>query len=182
MNDLNMNDISQNGTSDDSQSQSRTELKIQAGAAVKGRDAGDDGDDIVYPSTIAFVLVHLVCIAAIWTGITWQSVALCAALYWLRIFFIGAGYHRYFSHRAYATSRAFQLLLAVGAQSTAQKSVLWWATQHRHHHLHSDTARDLHSPRQKGFLYSHVGWIFARRQDSFDLNKIADFARFPELM
>jgi len=34
MNDLNMNDISQNGTSDDSQSQSRTELKIQAGAAV----------------------------------------------------------------------------------------------------------------------------------------------------
>src|SRR5258708_7107970 len=149
---------------------------------IEGGDAPDDLDDIVYPSTIAFILVHLACCAAIWTGIPWHSVALCAALYWLRIFFIGAGYPRYFSHRAYATSRAFQLILALGAQSTTQKSVLWWATQHRHHHLHSDTERDLHSPCQKGFWYSHVGWIFARRQDSFDLNKIADFAKFPELM
>jgi stearoyl-CoA desaturase (Delta-9 desaturase) len=149
-------------------------------APINGHDR--ELDDIIYPSAIPFVLVHLACIAAIWTGITWQSVALGAALYWLRIFFIGAGYHRYFSHRAYATSRLFQLVLAVGAQSTAQKSVLWWATQHRHHHLHSDTERDLHSPRQKGFIYSHVGWIFARRQDSLDLVKIADFAKFPELM
>jgi stearoyl-CoA desaturase (delta-9 desaturase) len=161
---------------------SHTGLQLQPRAQINPQGERDDGEDIVYPSTIAFVLVHLICIAAIWTGITWQSVALCVALYWLRIFFIGAGYHRYFSHRAFSTSRAFQLVLAVGAQSTTQKSVLWWATQHRHHHLHSDTERDLHSPRQKGFLYSHVGWIFARRQDSFDLNKIADFAKFPELM
>jgi stearoyl-CoA desaturase (delta-9 desaturase) len=155
-----------------------------------GRDNNNGGnndqdgnlDEIVYPSVIPFVLVHLACAAAVWTGITWQSVAICAALYWLRIFAIGAGYHRYFSHRAYATSRAFQLLLALFAQSTAQKSVLWWATQHRHHHLHSDTERDLHSPRQKGFWYSHVGWIFARRQNSLDLTRIADFAKFPELM
>jgi stearoyl-CoA desaturase (delta-9 desaturase) len=149
---------------------------------IGGGAEPDDQDDIVYPSTIAFIIVHLACFAAFWTGLTWQSIALCAALYWLRIFFIGAGYHRYFSHRAYSTSRAFQLILALGAQSTTQKSVLWWATQHRHHHLHSDTARDLHSPRQKGFWYSHVGWIFARRQGSFELVKIADFAKFPELM
>jgi stearoyl-CoA desaturase (delta-9 desaturase) len=52
---------------------------------------------------------------------------------------------------------------------------------HRHHHLHSDTENDGHSPRHKGFLYSHIGWIFARRNDSVDLGKIPDFARFPEL-
>jgi stearoyl-CoA desaturase (delta-9 desaturase) len=164
----------------DPQSDPRSDLKPSA-APIKDGDA-DDLDDIIYPSTIAFILVHLACFAAIWTGITWQSVVICVALYWLRIFAIGAGYHRYFSHRAYATSRVFQLVLALLAQSTTQKSVLWWATQHRHHHLHSDTARDLHSPRQKGFWYSHVGWIFARRQDSLDLTRIADFARFPELM
>ena len=139
-------------------------------------------DDIMYPSAIPFVLVHLACLAAFWTGITWTAVALCIALYWLRIFAIGAGYHRYFSHRAYATSRAFQFMLAVLSQSTTQKSVLWWAAKHRHHHLHSDTETDVHSPRQKGFLYSHVGWIFARRHDLTDLVKIADFARYPELM
>jgi stearoyl-CoA desaturase (Delta-9 desaturase) len=76
----------------------------------------------------------------------------------------------------------FQFLLATVSQSTAQKSVLWWASKHRHHHLHSDTECDVHSPRHKGFLYSHLGWIFSRRHETTDLLKIADFARYPELM
>ena len=141
-----------------------------------------DHDDIVYPSAIPFVLVHLACFGAIWTGVTWEAAALGIALYWLRIFAIGAGYHRYFSHRAYSTSRAFQFVLAVLAQSTAQKSVIWWAAKHRHHHLHSDTVHDVHSPRHHGFIYSHLGWIFARSADDLDLVKVADLARYPELM
>jgi stearoyl-CoA desaturase (delta-9 desaturase) len=139
-------------------------------------------DDIIYPSAIPFVLAHLACLGAFWTGISWQSIVIGVALYWLRIFTIGAGYHRYFSHRAYSAGRAFQFVLAVLSQSTAQKSVLWWAAKHRHHHLHSDTERDVHSPRHKGFFYSHLGWLFARRHDATDLVKVADFARYPELM
>jgi stearoyl-CoA desaturase (delta-9 desaturase) len=138
--------------------------------------------DIMYPSAIPFVLVHLACVAALWTGVTYDALVLCFLLYWLRIFAIGAGYHRYFSHRAYRTGRAFQLALAVLSQSTAQKSVLWWASKHRHHHLHSDTETDVHSPRHKGFVYSHLGWIFSRKNDVADLVKVADFARYPELM
>jgi stearoyl-CoA desaturase (delta-9 desaturase) len=138
--------------------------------------------DIMYPSAIPFVLVHLACVAALWTGVTYDALVLCFLLYWLRIFAIGAGYHRYFSHRAYRTSRAFQFALAVLSQSTAQKSVLWWASKHRHHHLHSDTETDVHSPRHKGFVYSHLGWIFSRKNDAADLVKVADFARYPELM
>jgi stearoyl-CoA desaturase (delta-9 desaturase) len=138
-------------------------------------------DDIMYPSAIPFVLVHLACLAAFWTGVTWTAVALCIGLYWLRIFGIGAGYHRYFSHRSYSTSRAFQFVLAVLSQSTTQKSVLWWAAKHRHHHLHSDTELDVHSPRHKGFFYSHVGWIFSRHHATTDLVKVEDFARYPEL-
>ena len=144
--------------------------------------AADEHDDIMYPSVLPFLAVHLGCVAAIWTGMTWQAIAICASLYALRMFAIGAGYHRYFSHRAYATSRAFQFVLAFLAQSTAQKSVLWWAAKHRHHHLHSDTEHDVHSPRHKGFVYSHVGWIFARKHDATDLVKVGDFASYPELM
>ncbi len=144
--------------------------------------ADGEHDDIIYPSAIPFVLVHVACFAAIWTGITWQALVICAVLYWLRIFAIGAGYHRYFSHRAYATGRGFQFVLAFISQSTAQKSVLWWAAKHRHHHLHSDTGQDVHSPRHTGFVYSHVGWIFARRHGDVDLAKVADLARHPELM
>lgn len=139
-------------------------------------------DDILYPESVPFILVHLACFGAIWTGVTGTAVGIGITLYWLRMFAIGAGYHRYFSHRAYSTSRAFQFILAFLAQSTAQKSVLWWSAKHRHHHLHSDTEHDVHSPRHKGFLYAHVGWIFARQHEGADLAKVADLARYPELM
>jgi stearoyl-CoA desaturase (Delta-9 desaturase) len=139
-------------------------------------------DDIVYPSALPFILVHLGCVAAIWSGVTWQAIAICAVLYVLRMFAVGAGYHRYFSHRSYSTSRVFQFILAFLAQSNAQKSVLWWAAKHRHHHLHSDTLQDVHSPRHKSFLYSHLGWIFDGQHDKADLVKVADFAKFPELL
>jgi len=145
-------------------------------------DADDDHDDIIYPSAIPFILVHLGCFAAVWTGVTWLALAICVTLYWLRIFAIGAGYHRYFSHRAYTTSRAFQFVLALMSQTTTQKSVIWWASKHRHHHLHSDTGEDVHSPRHHGFIYSHLGWIFARRHDGPDLAKVTDLTRYPELM
>jgi stearoyl-CoA desaturase (delta-9 desaturase) len=142
----------------------------------------DAHDDVIFPSAVPFVLVHVSCLAAIWTGITWDALAVCAGLYVLRIFAIGAGYHRYFSHRSYATSRTFQFALALLAQTTTQKSVLWWAAKHRHHHLHSDTEEDVHSPLQSGFLYSHVGWIFTKRHDTADLTRVGDLTRFPELM
>jgi stearoyl-CoA desaturase (delta-9 desaturase) len=145
-------------------------------------DADDEHDDIIYPSAIPFILVHLGCFAAVWTGVTWLALAICVTLYWLRIFAIGAGYHRYFSHRAYTTSRAFQFVLALMSQTTTQKSVIWWASKHRHHHLHSDTGEDVHSPRHHGFIYSHLGWIFARRHDGPDLAKVTDLTRYPELM
>ena len=145
-------------------------------------DVVQEHDDIMYPQVVLFLLIHIGCVAAIWSGVTWQAIAICMVLYGSRMFAIGAGYHRYFSHRAYSTSRVFQFILAFLAQSSAQKSVLWWAAKHRHHHLHSDTKRDVHSPQHKGFVYSHVGWIFARQHDATDLLKVTDFASYPELM
>ena len=147
-----------------------------------------DNDDarpqvrFLHPQAIPFVLVHVFCLAAIWTGVTWQAAVLGVGLYWLRMFAIGAGYHRYFSHRAFSTSRAFQFVLAFLAQTTAQNSVLWWAALHRRHHLYSDTEEDTHSPRQRGFFYAHVGWIFDQRHHQTDLVRVADLAAFPELM
>ncbi len=140
-----------------------------------------DHSDIVYPAAAPFVLVHLGCLLALWTGVTWRAAAIGFGLYWLRIFAIGAGYHRYFSHRSYSTGRVFQFVLAFLAQTSAQNSVLWWAAKHRHHHLHSDTEHDAHSAKRRGFVYSHVGWIFDRRHHGTDYVKVADLARYPEL-
>jgi stearoyl-CoA desaturase (delta-9 desaturase) len=116
------------------------------------------------------------------SGVTWELVALCVASYYLRMFAVTAGYHRYFSHRAFRTSRAFQFVLAVLAQSSAQKGALWWAANHRHHHQHSDTDEDVHSPVKRGFLWSHMGWILVKKYEGTDLNKVKDLARYPELV
>jgi len=139
-------------------------------------------EDIAYPATIPFLLVHLACFAVLWTGVTWRAAALGVLLYGLRIFAIGAGYHRYFSHRAYATSRVFQFLLACLAQSSAQRGILWWAAHHRRHHRYSDMPQDVHSPVQRGFLYAHLGWIFVPRNDATDYSAVRDLAKFPELV
>jgi len=145
------------------------------------RTADAEHDDIIYPDTIPFLLVHLACFAAFWTGVTWQAVALCIALYVSRMFVVTAGYHRYFSHRSFKTSRVFQFILGFLAQTSAQRGVLWWAAKHRHHHRHSDTELDVHSPRHKGFWYSHVGWIFTPRHDMADFSTIPDLTKYPEL-
>ena len=125
--------------------------------------------------------VHVVCLAAFFTGVSWKAVGLCLALYVIRMFGITAGYHRYFAHRSYRTSRFFQFLMAWLGCSAVQKGPLWWASHHRHHHQHSDQEEDVHSPELKGFWWSHAGWILSKKYEATDLNIIKDFAKYPEL-
>jgi len=106
-----------------------------------------------------FMGMHLIPLLAFFTHVTAFDWILCAALYVVRMFFVTGGYHRYFSHRAFKTSRFFQFILAGGAQSSFQKGVLWWAANHRIHHKHSDTPEDPHSANLYGFWYAHIGWI-----------------------
>ena len=131
-------------------------------------------------SSIPFILVHLLPFVAIFTGVSWADVVLLIALYYLRLFFITAGYHRYFSHRSYKTNRVMQAILAFGGTMAAQKGPLWWAAHHRDHHRYSDTERDIHSP-LKGFWWSHVGWILCDRYNETKLENIQDFAKYPEI-
>ena len=87
--------------------------------------------------------VHAAALGVFFTGVTKTALVLFALTFWGRLFGITGGYHRYFSHRAYKTSRWFQFLLALGATCTAQKGVLWWAAHHRDHHKYSDTPEDI---------------------------------------
>src|SRR5512146_568079 len=132
--------------------------------------------------SIPFFAVHLVALATvILTPFSWSLLGLALASYAFRLFGVTAGYHRYFSHRSYRTSRGFQLVLAVLGATATQKGPLWWAAHHRDHHRFSDTPDDIHSPVQRGFWWSHVGWIVARRWAATKTERITDFASFPEL-
>jgi stearoyl-CoA desaturase (delta-9 desaturase) len=139
-------------------------------------------DDIVYPAAIPFLLVHLAAFGAIWTGVTTQALIAAAVLYAIRMFAVTGGYHRYFSRRSYKTSRVGQFVLAFLCQTTAQRGVVWWSAIHRHHHLHSDTEHDVHSPRHHGFLYSHVGWIFNPSSWKPDYGTVRDLTKYPEIV
>jgi stearoyl-CoA desaturase (delta-9 desaturase) len=111
----------------------------------------------------------------------WSHVGLALALYLGRMLALSGGYHRYFAHRSYRTSRAFQLVLALLGGTCAQRGALWWAANHRHHHRHSDRPADLHSPRERGLFWSHLGWVISKQFEETRLDRIPDFARFPEL-
>jgi stearoyl-CoA desaturase (delta-9 desaturase) len=139
-------------------------------------------DRIALLPSLPFFAVHAVALATPFVApVAWGWVALAAAVYAVRMFGITAGYHRYFSHRAFRTSRAFQLVLAILGAASAQKGPLWWAAHHRDHHRWSDGPEDIHSPLRHGFWWSHVGWILSRRYDATKLGRVKDLARFAEL-
>jgi len=143
--------------------------------------SAERADRINYPSSVAFFATHLACIAVFFTGISLRAVLLGAALYVFRIFAIGAGYHRYFAHRAFRTSRVFQFILGFLAQTSAQRGILWWAAHHRRHHKYSDTELDVHSPILRSIAYAHVGWILVPRNEATDLEGVRDLAQYQEL-
>jgi stearoyl-CoA desaturase (Delta-9 desaturase) len=134
-----------------------------------------------YFNFVGIVMIHVGAVVAFTRGATWRLVALAVALYYVRMFAITAAYHRYFAHRSYKTSRAFQLFLAVLGTTATQKGPLWWASVHRVHHKFSDTERDVHSPLRRGFWYSHMGWWMSRDHERAPLEMIPDFAGYPEL-
>jgi len=131
---------------------------------------------------IVFGLIHLMPLGALWTGATFFDWMVCIFLYVYRMFWITGGYHRYFAHKSYKTSRFFQFIIAFMAQTSAQKGALWWAAHHRHHHRHSDTPADPHSMKIYGFWYSHIGWIVGPDFKKTDYKTIGDYAKYPELV
>ena len=148
--------------------------------AQKPVEEARDAEQLLWLRSLPFIVMHFIPLAALWTGVSVFDVMLCIGLYGVRMFFITAGFHRYFSHRTFKTSRVMQFIFAFCAQTSAQKGTLWWAAHHRHHHLHSDEAEDIHSP-LRGFWWSHVGWILCGRYDETRWSRIRDFERFPEL-
>jgi stearoyl-CoA desaturase (delta-9 desaturase) len=125
--------------------------------------------------------MHLSVFFVFFVPFTGALLALAIGSYLLRMWAITAGYHRYFSHRSFKTSRAFQLVLGILGTSAMQNGPLWWASWHRRHHRFSDTPQDAHSPRVRGFWYAHMGWFLDGTHDDPDLSNVRDLTRYPEL-
>lgn len=151
-------------------------------ARVVAKEFLSNDENMTLLNSTPLVFMHLLLIAVPFFGISWPAVIVCAITYATRVFALTGGYHRYFSHRSYKTSRVFQFILGFMGAASAQLGPLWWASHHRHHHQHSDGPEDMHSPIQRSKFRSHIGWLFTRRSTLAHERRVRDWLKFPELV
>jgi stearoyl-CoA desaturase (delta-9 desaturase) len=149
--------------------------------AIRAEHAEKAEEQVDWARITPYVLMHLVCFAAIWTGVSWTAVIAGLIAYLVRMFAITGFYHRYFSHRTFKTSRAGQFIFGLLGAAAVQRGPVWWAAHHRHHHANSDQPDDVHSPLQHGFWRSHVGWFLTIKGFAPDFQMVKDLLKFPEL-
>ena len=83
---------------------------------------------------------------------------------------LALGYHRFFTHHAFKTTRAGKILLSLFGTWSLQGSIVSWVADHRRHHRFADQQYDPHSPYANdegsinnliaGIFHSHIGWKF----------------------
>lgn len=130
-----------------------------------------------------FVGVHILAFALIAT-VDYQTkyIAWLIALWGFRWLGFTCAVHRYFSHRVCRTSRWFQFILGLWGTLTMARSPIRFASGHRHHHLHSDSPRDLHSYHRHGFLHAYIGWVVSKSYHEDRMGRVNDLLRYPELV
>ncbi len=140
-----------------------------------------DEDNRLLMASSPIFFMHVAALGALFTGFSWAAVWALAITYVVRVFALTAGFHRYFSHRAFKTSRPFQFVMAWVGTSAAQLGPMWWAANHRHHHQHSDKEADIHSPVVKDAFWAHIGWVMCRAYGEIQHDRIKDLSKYPEL-
>jgi stearoyl-CoA desaturase (delta-9 desaturase) len=127
------------------------------------------------------ILVHAGALAVFFVDTSLRDWLLLPLLVYVRGLVVTVGYHRYFAHRSFKTSRPGQFLLGCLCCANLQQGPLWWATYHRHHHRHSDDPGDPHSPYHGGFWWAYCGWLFIPLPGA-DRRYVRDLFRYRELV
>lgn len=136
---------------------------------------------LMWMNLLPFIGLHIAVIGIFFVPFTWEAFALFLGFLLLRTWGLTAGFHRYFSHRAYKTSRWFQFVIGVIGSSALQKGPMWWAAEHRQHHRYSDKEGDPHSPITRSLWWSHVGWVLDRGNRFTKWEELKDWHSYPEL-
>ena len=97
------------------------------------------------------IVNHIVALVAIYLAIQssewyWFAIGLVCFL-WTGIVGVNVALHRYFSHRAFATSKLKERILLWSSIPTSLGSPAMWCSVHRLHHTTSDTDKDPHNPK-----------------------------------
>ncbi|TAL10628.1 MAG: acyl-CoA desaturase [Nitrospirae bacterium] len=98
---------------------------------------------------------------------SWVDWAMFGLLYTVTAMGITVGYHRLIAHRSFNCSIWVKGCLLIAGGWALENSALKWASAHIRHHARCDQDEDPYNA-QRGFWYSHVGWIFFRDPLSYD--------------
>ena len=84
---------------------------------------------------------------------SWKLLGIWIVMAHLTITAMSIAFHRAHTHQAVQLHRGLDYLMQVFLWITTSMSKLDWVSVHVYHHTHSDTAKDPHSPAQKGLLH-----------------------------
>jgi stearoyl-CoA desaturase (delta-9 desaturase) len=98
-----------------------------------------------------------------YTNLDLNKIIFHVSYLFLGVLFFNAGWHRYFVHKSFKTSKWFQFILYFFGSMTFIGSLIEWIDDHRNHHLFLNTEKDP-TNRTKGWLYSHLGWSWHYRE------------------
>jgi sn-2 palmitoyl-lipid 9-desaturase len=127
--------------------------------------------------SIAFLATfHVLAVSAFWY-FSWSALCVAILLHWLfGSIGICLGYHRLLSHRSLQVPKWLEYAIAVIGALAIQGGPIFWVAGHRLHHAHTeDENRDPHSS-QRGFWWSHIGWLLYPRPEFFDYETYKRYA------
>ena len=121
-------------------------------------------------TVLPFLALAAVCWQAWADLLHWSDVAVFVIMYIATGLGVTVGFHRYFTHRSFKTSRPMRAILAVLGSAAIEGPVISWVADHRKHHRFSDRQGDPHSPHVghgggwrgalTGLAHAHMGWLF----------------------
>jgi stearoyl-CoA desaturase (delta-9 desaturase) len=98
---------------------------------------------------------------------SWVDWAMFGLLYTVTAMGITVGYHRLIAHRSFNCPNWVKGCLLIAGGWALENSALKWASAHIRHHARCDQDEDPYNA-QRGFWYSHVGWVFFKDPLSYD--------------
>lgn len=91
---------------------------------------------------------------------TWKILGLSLLLAGLGGLGTTVCYHRLLAHRTLKLNKLVEHALIFFAILNASGAPASWVAYHRHHHSRTDGPDDISSPKQGGFWWAHVRWLY----------------------
>jgi stearoyl-CoA desaturase (delta-9 desaturase) len=114
------------------------------------------------PIFIYLVLIHVLAIVGLifYPLPKWEILIPALAIVALGGFGTTVCYHRLLAHRTLKLNKFVEHALIFWAMFNGSGAPASWVAYHRHHHSRTDTPEDISSPKQGGFWWAHLRWLY----------------------